>query len=99
MSRNVILSISTKTQAFPAGTQFGGFKFSLAPANGGPAGETVTPELTVTFANVPAGRYVAKAEALDANGALLGAAVTADVEVVDAQVSLAVPDTLSFTLA
>ena len=89
---NVVVQIAVVAQQFPGGTTTGNILVTLAPDTGNTAAaqtpQTLTDAGSVTFANVPAGNWVATAVREDASGNPLGTPVTAKVDVVVPPVSI-----------
>ena len=101
MSRNVTVVVATAPQPaenFPNQT-FAGIviKFGDLP------GQVVTaPTFAATFTNVPAGKYPMSGQAIDTAGAIMGAQVTGDADVVDIPAPMSpveIPSAISFTLS
>lgn len=82
----------TKDQVFPAGTVLGGYEFSV---NG--VAQPVTTDTSATFLDVAEGDGTASVQAVDANGAKIGSAVTAVFSAAN-PVTLKVPDVLTVTV-
>lgn len=87
MSKTVVVTIETVATPFPAGTVPTGINISLS---GGvvPAHVAMAAPYAATFTDVAPGTYTATAQAIDSNGAPLGAAavsaeftITADPDV------------------
>jgi hypothetical protein len=91
---NVVLTITTKVQSFPAAVVAGRYSFFL---QGQP--EQVTDALSATFADVAPGVYSAYAVRLDSAGNQLGDAVSGSVTVPTPDINVDVPDTLTVALA
>src|SRR5690348_4716738 len=96
----VALTLAVAATSFPAGTAAGGIMVSLESAdkNLGFTDVLKAAPYTTTFENVPAGDYVATAQAVDVDGNSLGEAVTANVTVAPDAVQVDIPASISVTV-
>ncbi len=92
----VIVSWSTKKQDFPAGTVAAGFRVTLDSPGASPV--DVPSAAPVSFADVPAGDWIATVTAIDTSGATLGDPATASFNIPEVPASLDVPDVVSVTV-
>ena len=93
----VTVTVASQSQQFPAGTVSAGIKVTLAGLP--PVTLTAAPYVAV-FDNVVAGDYAITAETVDANGNVLGTAITGSVTVAaPAEVAIDVPASLTVTVA
>lgn len=94
---NVIVTVATQQQAFPAGTVAAGIVITLS---GGVAPQTVTAApYSASFADVAPGSYTASAQAIAADGSALGAAAVSAEFTIAAPVNVDVPQTVSVTVS
>lgn len=95
---NVIVTVATQQQAFPAGTAAAGLVITLAGASVAPQHVTAAP-YTASFADVAPGTYTASAQAVDANGNPLGAAAVSEAFTIAApDVMVDVPATVTVSV-
>ena len=94
----VTITVASQSEQFPAGTVSSGIVVTLAGHD--PVTLTSAPSVA-TFANVADGEYAITAQAVDASGVALGAAVTGSVTVATAPatVSIDVPASLTVTVS
>jgi hypothetical protein len=98
MSKTVVVVLETVDTSFPAGSPAqGGIVFSLSS---GATAQTITAApYSATFTDVPVGTWTASAQAVDVNGAAVGAAATsAEFTIMDDSVHFAIPQTLTVTI-
>lgn len=88
----VVVTVATSSQSFPAGTVSGGVRITL---EGQPFVLVASAPFVGTFDNVAPGQYSVSAQAVDANGADLGALVTGSVTVAPDAVQVDVPASIS----
>jgi hypothetical protein len=94
----VIVSVSIKDQAFPAGTLGGNYAYDILQS-GTSIKHQESDQLSITFVDVPPGDYAARAQRLDSSGSPLGIAVTMAFVVPQPTVNVSVPDVVTVTLA
>ena len=93
--RTVVVSFDTQAQTFPGIFTPGKFRVDIGGSF--PFQEVDGP--SVTFPNVPPGDYVARVVRLNADGTELGAAVTTGFVVPEDMTLVAVPLTVSVSIA
>jgi hypothetical protein len=96
----VVIVLAIAAQSFPVGTTSRGISVSLGNSsqNVGFSEVLTAAPYSVTFDDVPAGDYVATAQAIDADGNPLGAAVTANIIVEPDAVQVDIPASISVTV-
>ncbi|MBN3757248.1 hypothetical protein G3N95_30200 [Paraburkholderia sp. Tr-20389] len=94
---NVIVTVATQQQAFPAGTAAAGIVITLVGASVAPQHISAAP-YSASFSDVAPGTYTASAQAVDANGNPLGAAAVSAEFTIAAPVMVDVPQTVSVTV-
>jgi hypothetical protein len=105
---NVILNITTSPLALPTGITAGQLSLSITDvagkpvndASGNPIPAQVGTDTQATFANVPAGDYLANAVRLDTTGTAIGTAITQSFTVPHPSVATYdAPQSITVTLA
>lgn len=95
---NVIVTVATQQQAFPAGTAAAGLVITLVGASVAPQHVTAAP-YTASFADVAPGTYTASAQAVAADGSALGAAAVSEAFTIPApDVMVDVPATVTVSV-
>lgn len=96
--KTVIVTIESQKQDFPAGTAPAGISITLSGGVHAPIVIASPGPYAATFGDVPSGVYSATAQAVDVNGAALGASAASAEFTIDADtVSVDVPMSISIS--